>query len=81
MTSNACGAPTRQKGDSFVYVAIAGAVLAVVAFMLRMAASLGKRGRQVSWDDATMALVVALAIPPTVFAPIRTSKCTSQANI
>ena len=70
MTKTACGVPVRRKGDTFVYVAIAGAVLAVASFMLRMAASLGKRGRQVSWDDATMALVVALAIPPTVFAPI-----------
>jgi len=36
-----------------------------------MAASLGKRGRQVSWDDATMGLVVLLAIPPAVFTPFR----------
>lgn len=70
VTSGACGVPIRQKGDSFVYVGIAGAAVAVVAFMLRMAASLGKMGRQVSWDDATMALVVVLAIPPAVFAPI-----------
>jgi hypothetical protein len=31
-----------------------------------MAASLN--GRQIFWDDATMALVVCLAIPPAVFA-------------
>jgi hypothetical protein len=34
-----------------------------------MAASLGKRGRQIAWDDATMGMVVLLAIPPAVFAP------------
>jgi hypothetical protein len=63
--------PIRYKGDNFVAIAIAGVVLAVVAFVLRMAASLGKHGRQVSWDDASMALVVLLAIPPAVFAPFR----------
>jgi hypothetical protein len=63
--------PIRYKGDEFVAIGIAGAVLAVVAFALRMAASLGKNGRQVSWDDASMALVVLLAIPPAAFAPLR----------
>lgn len=61
----------RFKGDKFVAVGVGGAVLAVVAFLLRMTASLGKHGRRVSWDDATMAVVVLLAIPPAVFAPFR----------
>lgn len=69
VSNNGCGVPVRYKGDKFVIAGISGAALSVVAFALRMAASLGKSGRQVSWDDATMALVVLLAIPPAVFAP------------
>lgn len=54
---------------------IIGCALAVAAFILRMAASIGKQGRKVSWDDATMAVVLALAIPPTVFAHYRKKTC------
>lgn len=46
-----------------------GVALAVLSYILRMAAFL--HGRQMSWDDATMALVVCLAIPPAVFAFMR----------
>jgi hypothetical protein len=42
-----------------------------------MMASLGKTGRPFAWDDATMAVVVALAIPPTIFGFYR--KIRSQA--
>jgi hypothetical protein len=69
VTNKGCGVPDRNKGDKFVAIGIGGAVLAVVAYVLRMSASLGKKGRQVSWDDATMGIVVLLAIPPAVFAP------------
>jgi len=48
-------------------IGIAGAVVAILAFILRMAASIGKKGRQVSWDDLTMFIVVLIAIPPAVF--------------
>jgi hypothetical protein len=71
VSNKGCGVPDRNKSRPFVIVAIAGAVVAVLSFILRMMASVGKGGRQVSWDDATMALVVLLAIPPTVFAPYR----------
>ncbi|KAH6229664.1 hypothetical protein HBI53_038060 [Parastagonospora nodorum] len=69
VTTAGCGAPVRVHGGDFTAIAIAGAAIAVAAFLLRMTASLGKHGRQVSWDDVTMAVVVALAIPPAVFAP------------
>lgn len=59
--------PVRYKGDTFLAVGIVGCALAIVAFVLRMAASIGKNGRQVSWDDLTMGIVVLLAIPPAVF--------------
>jgi hypothetical protein len=69
VTNKGCGVPDRNKGEKFVAIGIGGAVIAVVAYLLRMSASLGKKGRQVSWDDATMGIVVLLAIPPAVFAP------------
>jgi hypothetical protein len=75
VSNNGCGVPVRNKGFSFIVIAIAGMAVALVAFVLRMAASLGRRGRQVSWDDATMFIVVLLAIPPTVFAPFRKYLC------
>ncbi|KAK8190391.1 uncharacterized protein BKA78DRAFT_252685 [Phyllosticta capitalensis] len=66
----ACGAEVRDISSSFTAIGITGMVIAFLAFLLRMAASLGKTGRQVSWDDWTMLLLVILAIPPAVFAPI-----------
>ncbi|EOD49529.1 putative cfem domain-containing protein [Neofusicoccum parvum] len=69
----ACGAEVRDNGEVFNIIGITGMILAFIAFVMRMAASLGKGGRQVSWDDATMALVVVLAIPPAVFAPVLVS--------
>jgi hypothetical protein len=62
-----CGVPERNKGHQFVTAGVVGCVLAVLSFILRMMASLGKTGRPFAWDDATMAVVVMLAIPPTVF--------------
>ncbi|EUC45108.1 hypothetical protein COCMIDRAFT_96449 [Bipolaris oryzae ATCC 44560] len=67
VSSKGCGVPERYSGEKFVVGGIVGCAIAVVSFILRMAASIGKGGRQVSWDDATMAVVLALAIPPTVF--------------
>ncbi|KAI4650544.1 hypothetical protein J4E93_002900 [Alternaria ventricosa] len=67
ITSTGCGVPVRYKGDSFMAIGITGAVVAILAFILRMAASIGKKGRQVSWDDLTMFIVVLIAIPPAVF--------------
>jgi hypothetical protein len=74
--------PIRNRGKKFLAIGIAGAAIAVVSFALRMSASIGKRGRQVAWDDATMGLVLLLAIPPAVFAPYcKCSKNSSQYNI
>ncbi|KAF2824765.1 hypothetical protein CC86DRAFT_296370 [Ophiobolus disseminans] len=69
ITKRGCGVPIRYKGDVFLALGIAGVVFAVLAFVLRIAASLGKNGRRLWWDDASMAVVVVLAIPPAVFAP------------
>lgn len=51
----------------FLAIAYVGCAVAIVAFILRMLASVGKNGRQVSWDDLTMFIVLLLAIPPAVF--------------
>lgn len=69
----ACGAEVRNNGSIFEDIGITGIIIAFAAFVLRMLASIGKGGRQISWDDATMAVVVLLAIPPAVFAPMRKS--------
>ncbi|KAL0256750.1 hypothetical protein SLS55_009147 [Diplodia seriata] len=70
VSSNGCGVPIRDNGSTFTVIGITGMVIAGIAYLLRMAASIGKGGRQISWDDATMGLVVILALPPAVFAPI-----------
>ena len=67
VSSKGCGVPERYSGERFIVGGIVGCAIAIVSFVLRMAASIGRNGRQVSWDDATMAVVLALAIPPTIF--------------
>lgn len=67
VSSKGCGVPERYNGKRFIVGGLVGCGIAIVSYVLRMAASIGKGGRQVSWDDATMAVVLALAIPPTVF--------------
>ena len=48
-----------------------GMIFAILSFVFRMAAC--TKGRSISWDDATMGLVVLLAIPPGVFGFMRKS--------
>ncbi|KAF1846063.1 uncharacterized protein K460DRAFT_431062 [Cucurbitaria berberidis CBS 394.84] len=69
VSSKSCGVPIRNNSKKFIVLGTAGAIVAIVAFILRLLASLGKRGRKLSWDDLTMGLVVALSIPPAVFIP------------
>jgi len=66
VSSTSCGAPVRYGGAMFIVLGVGGAVMAIVAFVLRLCASLGNRGRALSWDDVTMGIVVGLAIPPAV---------------
>ncbi|KAG9193505.1 choline dehydrogenase [Alternaria panax] len=67
VSDQGCGVPVRYKGNAFLAGGYSGCILAIVAFILRMLASIGKNGRQVSWDDLTMGIVLLLAIPPAVF--------------
>ncbi|KAF1933714.1 CFEM domain-containing protein [Didymella exigua CBS 183.55] len=68
VSSRGCGVPVRDRGRDFVVIGLCGVVVAMLAFVMRLGASLLKNGRQMSWDDATMGIVVALSIPPAVFA-------------
>ncbi|KAJ8117815.1 hypothetical protein OPT61_g1079 [Boeremia exigua] len=67
ISSSGCNVPTRDRSQSFVIIGVSGVSVAILAFLFRLGASLPKNGRQMSWDDATMAVVVALAVPPAVF--------------
>ncbi|RMZ66270.1 oxidase [Pyrenophora seminiperda CCB06] len=67
VSNKGCGVPDRYKGEKFIAVGVTGSAIAVLAFILRMLASVGKKGRQISWDDLTMGIVVLLNIPPAVF--------------
>ena len=73
VSSQGCGVPVRSKGTKFTIIAISGIFIATASYILRLAASLGKRGRQLAWDDATMGIVLLLAIPPAALAPLRMS--------
>lgn len=67
ISDKGCGRPERYHADPFIYLGTVGAVAAVVVYLLRLCASIGKRGRALSWDDLTMGIVTACAIPPAVF--------------
>jgi hypothetical protein len=67
VSGQGCGAPTRNRGHEFVIIGIVGVAFAILSFLMRLGASLVKNGRKMSWDDATMGIVVALSIPPAVF--------------
>jgi hypothetical protein len=68
VSGQGCGVPVRDRGASFFTIGVVGMAVAIIAYLLRLGASLPKKGRPISWDDATMGLVVAFAIPPAVFA-------------
>lgn len=68
VSGQGCGVPVRDRGTSFFAIGVVGMAVALIAYLLRLGASLPKQGRPISWDDATMGLVVAFAIPPAVFA-------------
>lgn len=68
MSGQGCGAPVRDRGRDFIIIGICGVAFAILSFLLRLGASLVKNGRKISWDDTTMGIVVALSIPPAIFA-------------
>ncbi|KAJ5272141.1 hypothetical protein N7524_005410 [Penicillium chrysogenum] len=63
VTSTACGAPIRDHTKIVSHAGVAGGIVALVAFILRMLARLSCCGGIFGADDWTMMLTVALLIP------------------
>ncbi|OQE13125.1 hypothetical protein PENFLA_c054G04151 [Penicillium flavigenum] len=63
VTSTACGAPIRDHTKIVSHAGVAGGIIALVAFILRMLARLNCCGGIFGADDWTMMLTVALLIP------------------
>ncbi|KAF2091595.1 hypothetical protein K490DRAFT_31609, partial [Saccharata proteae CBS 121410] len=70
VTQTICGAPVRDRTDLAGTIGVTGGIIALLAFIMRMMASLPVVGRPLGWDDWTMCALVALAAPPTVFSVI-----------
>lgn len=65
VTLTICGAEVRDNSTTPLLIGVIGGAIALLAFLMRMCS--GFVGRPMGWDDLTMALCVALAVPPTVF--------------
>ncbi|KAK1981520.1 CFEM domain-containing protein [Colletotrichum cereale] len=63
-----CGAPVRNETTKPLLIGVIGGVIAFLVFGLRMCSGLPVSGRILGWDDWTIIVAMALAIPPTVFA-------------
>jgi hypothetical protein len=66
-----CNAPIRDVTASVTQSGLIGGGLALLIFGLRMCSLLGSKGRAAGWDDYTIAVAMAFAIPMAVFAPFR----------
>ncbi|KAM3088538.1 hypothetical protein ACMFMG_000175 [Clarireedia jacksonii] len=64
-----CGAPVRDRTKQVSYIGVIGGAVALVAFLIRVVASVMKL-RKWGSDDWAMCVVVALSVPPTVFSVI-----------
>ncbi|KAJ5779132.1 hypothetical protein N7457_006852 [Penicillium paradoxum] len=63
VTTTACGAPIRDRTKTVSYAGVAGGIIALVAFILRMIARLGVCGGVFGMDDWTMLLTILFLIP------------------
>ncbi|EFQ33760.1 CFEM domain-containing protein [Colletotrichum graminicola] len=63
-----CGAPVRNETAKPLLIGVIGGAITFFIFGLRMCAGLPVGGRPWGWDDFTIVIAMALAIPPTVFA-------------
>ena len=83
----------RDESHVVSYVGVAGGVLAVAAYALRMVSRLPCFGGTLGWDDAVMTIAVLEVIPLTVFSVIckqcynvhwstkRADQCIAVANL
>ncbi len=70
VSSTLCGAPIRNQSLTTTLAGTIPGAAALLVFLLRMCSALPAKGRKFGWDDWTIAAATALAVPPTVFAPI-----------
>lgn len=66
-TMTLCGAEVRDDSTTPLLIGVIGGAIALLAFLMRMCSAIPSGGRVLGWDDWTMAVCVALAVPPTVF--------------
>lgn len=66
-----CGVPVRDHSHLPGLIGVVGGIVALVFFVVRMLACLPGMGRVHGADDYTIAVAVALTVPPTVFAVYR----------
>lgn len=64
VTTMACHAPVRDRTKTVSYAGVAGGIIALIAFILRMIARLRCCGGTFGWDDWTMALTMVRPIAP-----------------
>jgi hypothetical protein len=66
----ACDAPIRDRTKVVSYAGVAGGIIALVAFILRMIARLRCCGGTFGWDDWTMALTMVwwISTPVHIYA-------------
>ncbi|RMX97551.1 hypothetical protein D0868_10588 [Hortaea werneckii] len=65
-----CSRPIRNESKSVSYVGVAGGILAMIAYILRMVSRFPTFGGQLGWDDALMTFAIIEVIPLTVFSVI-----------
>lgn len=71
-TQTLCSAPVRDESHIVSHAGIAGGVLAVFAYILRMVSRLPYfGGNNLGWDDAIISIAVLEVIPLTVLSVIR----------
>ncbi|PKY08322.1 FAD/NAD(P)-binding domain-containing protein [Aspergillus campestris IBT 28561] len=63
VTSQACGAPIRDRTKAVSIPGIVGMILAIIAYVLRIIARLRCCGGVFGWDDITMSITMVFVIP------------------
>lgn len=69
-SSTACGAGIRDQSADMTVIGLSCGGVAVVIFTIRIVSRLLAHQKKLFWDDWTMLLMVAIAIPPTILAPL-----------
>jgi hypothetical protein len=74
VSSTMCGDPVRDESATPALIGIVGGAIALFVVLLRFGSVyLVKKARGATWDDWTIAITLAFAIPPSIFAVLRRS--------